>query len=144
MILIYYCQLTERETSPGIEGLNLSYFERPMAPENEIQSFRYVISFSVTHSICLHIYNSQTQLPCHSFLFRVFVGTWNVGGKSPSYDLNLQDFLLVEGSADIYVLGYDSIHKFTKAQLCLKIHVLCICKCNCFYEFVFIQIIITT
>ncbi|RHN42953.1 putative phosphoric monoester hydrolase [Medicago truncatula] len=79
MILIYYYQLTERETSPGIEGLNLCNFERPMAPENEIQSFR------------------------------VFVGTWNVGGKSPSYDLNLQDFLLVEGSADIYVLGFQEI-----------------------------------
>ena len=70
---------SERESSPGIEGLNLSNFERPMAPENEIQSFR------------------------------VFVATWNVGGKSPSYDLSLQDFLLVEGSADIYVLGFQEI-----------------------------------
>ncbi|TKY60308.1 Type I inositol polyphosphate 5-phosphatase 5 [Spatholobus suberectus] len=70
---------SERETSPGIEGLNLSNFERPMAPETEIQSFR------------------------------IFVATWNVGGKSPNYDLNLQDFLLVEGSADIYVLGFQEI-----------------------------------
>ncbi|XP_019459503.1 PREDICTED: type I inositol polyphosphate 5-phosphatase 5-like isoform X2 [Lupinus angustifolius] len=69
----------ERETSPGIEGLNLSNFERGMAPETEIQSFR------------------------------IFVATWNVGGKSPNYDLNLQDFLLVEGSADIYVLGFQEI-----------------------------------
>ncbi|XP_057422098.1 type I inositol polyphosphate 5-phosphatase 5 [Lotus japonicus] len=68
-----------RETSPGIESLNLSNFERPLAPETEIQSFR------------------------------IFVATWNVGGKSPSYDLNLQDFLLVEGSADIYVLGFQEI-----------------------------------
>ncbi|MCI10026.1 type I inositol 145-trisphosphate 5-phosphatase CVP2-like, partial [Trifolium medium] len=75
MNLMSYYEFTERETSPGIEGLNLSNFERPMAPENEIQSFR------------------------------VFVATWNVGGKSPNFDLNLQDFLLVEGSADIYVLG---------------------------------------
>ncbi|XP_020236924.1 type I inositol polyphosphate 5-phosphatase 5 [Cajanus cajan] len=70
---------SERETSPGIEGLNLSNFERPMAPETELQSFR------------------------------IFVATWNVGGKSPNYDLNLQDFLLVEGSADIYVLGFQEI-----------------------------------
>ncbi|KAG5029706.1 hypothetical protein JHK87_013220 [Glycine soja] len=70
----------ERETSPGIEGLNLSNFERPMmTPETELQSFR------------------------------IFVATWNVGGKSPNYDLNLQDFLLVEGSADIYVLGFQEI-----------------------------------
>ncbi|KAK7358950.1 hypothetical protein VNO77_00892 [Canavalia gladiata] len=70
---------SERETSPGIEGLNLSNFERPMGPETECQSFR------------------------------IFVATWNVGGKSPNYDLNLQDFLLVEGSADIYVLGFQEI-----------------------------------
>jgi hypothetical protein len=47
MNLMSYNEFTERETSPGIEGLNLSNFERPMAPENEIQSFRYEISFSV-------------------------------------------------------------------------------------------------
>ncbi|MED6122552.1 Type I inositol polyphosphate 5-phosphatase 5 [Stylosanthes scabra] len=70
---------SERETSPGIEGLNLSTFERSMGPETEIQSFR------------------------------IFVATWNVGGKSPNYDLNLQDFLLVEGSADVYVLGFQEI-----------------------------------
>ncbi|XP_027364457.1 type I inositol polyphosphate 5-phosphatase 5 [Abrus precatorius] len=70
---------SERETSPGIEGLNLSSFEKPMAQETEMQSFR------------------------------IFVATWNVGGKSPNYDLNLQDFLLVEGSADIYVLGFQEI-----------------------------------
>ncbi|KAE9602827.1 putative phosphoric monoester hydrolase [Lupinus albus] len=74
-----YAVTLERETSPGIEGLNLSNFERGMAPETEIQSFR------------------------------IFVATWNVGGKSPNYDLNLQDFLLVEGSADIYVLGFQEI-----------------------------------
>ncbi|XP_045823108.1 type I inositol polyphosphate 5-phosphatase 5 isoform X1 [Trifolium pratense] len=80
MNLMSYYEFTERETSPGIEGLNLSNFERPtMAPENEIQSFR------------------------------IFVATWNVGGKSPNFDLNLQDFLLVEGSADIYVLGFQEI-----------------------------------
>lgn len=79
MILISYL-ITERDTSPGIEGLNLSNFERPMmAPETETQSFR------------------------------IFVATWNVGGKSPNYDLNLQDFLLLEGSADIYILGFQEI-----------------------------------
>ncbi|KAI9117071.1 hypothetical protein K1719_012070 [Acacia pycnantha] len=67
------------ETSPAIEGLNLSNFEHHMAPTTEIQSLR------------------------------VFVATWNVGGKTPNQGLNLQDFLLVEGSADIYVLGFQEI-----------------------------------
>lgn len=36
---------------------------------------------------------------------RMFVATWNVGGKTPNNQLNLQDFLQVEESPDIYVLG---------------------------------------
>jgi len=36
----------------------------------------------------------------------MFVATWNVGGKTPNNRLNLQDFLQIEESPDIYVLGY--------------------------------------
>ncbi|MCL7036810.1 hypothetical protein MKW94_029877, partial [Papaver nudicaule] len=36
---------------------------------------------------------------------RVFVATWNVGGKTPHTGMNLDDFLQVEYQADIYVLG---------------------------------------
>jgi len=39
----------------------------------------------------------------------MFVATWNVGGKTPNNRLNLQDFLQVEESPDIYVLGYGHI-----------------------------------
>jgi phosphatidylinositol-bisphosphatase len=36
----------------------------------------------------------------------VFAGTWNVGGKAPSDDLDLEDWLDTKaGSHDIYVLG---------------------------------------
>ncbi|KAK9271830.1 hypothetical protein L1049_002195 [Liquidambar formosana] len=65
--------------SSGIEGLNLSNFERLMAPATEVQDVR------------------------------IFVGTWNVGGKTPNNGLNLEDFLQVEGSSDIYVLGFQEI-----------------------------------
>ncbi|RAL53086.1 hypothetical protein DM860_016321 [Cuscuta australis] len=41
---------------------------------------------------------------------RVFVSTWNVGGKTPNHGLNLEDFLQVEDSPqDIYVLGFQEI-----------------------------------
>ncbi|CAN7005094.1 unnamed protein product [Brassica oleracea var. botrytis] len=40
---------------------------------------------------------------------RVFVATWNVGGRTPNNDLNLEDFLLVEGTADIYICGFQEI-----------------------------------
>lgn len=38
----------------------------------------------------------------------MFVGTWNVGGKSPNEELNLADWLNSSAPADIYVLGYVS------------------------------------
>ncbi|KAJ6892712.1 type I inositol polyphosphate 5-phosphatase 10-like isoform X2 [Populus alba x Populus x berolinensis] len=41
--------------------------------------------------------------------FRVFVATWNVGGKSPHSDLNLDDILQVHDESDIYVLGFQEI-----------------------------------
>ncbi|CAA3008403.1 type I inositol polyphosphate 5-phosphatase 5 [Olea europaea subsp. europaea] len=69
----------QRHSSAGIEGLNLSNFDQPMSPATIIQDIR------------------------------VFVATWNVGGKSPNHGLNLEDFLQVEGSSDIYVLGFQEI-----------------------------------
>ncbi|XP_026443466.1 type I inositol polyphosphate 5-phosphatase 8-like isoform X2 [Papaver somniferum] len=40
---------------------------------------------------------------------RMFVGTWNVGGKCPHERLNLKDWLLTPVPADIYVLGFQEI-----------------------------------
>ncbi|XVE76323.1 hypothetical protein DITRI_Ditri12bG0162800 [Diplodiscus trichospermus] len=40
---------------------------------------------------------------------RMFVGTWNVGGKSPHECLNLRDWLRSSAPADIYVLGFQEI-----------------------------------
>ncbi|KAG5550121.1 hypothetical protein RHGRI_015165 [Rhododendron griersonianum] len=41
---------------------------------------------------------------------RMFVGTWNVGGKSPHQGLNLRDWLRTPAPADIYVLGYVQLY----------------------------------
>ncbi|XP_022956522.1 type I inositol polyphosphate 5-phosphatase 10-like isoform X1 [Cucurbita moschata] len=41
--------------------------------------------------------------------FRVFVATWNVGGKSPHTNLNLNDFIKNDDSADIYIFGFQEI-----------------------------------
>lgn len=40
---------------------------------------------------------------------RMFVGTWNVGGKSPHDGLNLRDWLRSPTPADIYVIGFQEI-----------------------------------
>ncbi|CAM8988367.1 hypothetical protein QQ045_006024 [Rhodiola kirilowii] len=41
--------------------------------------------------------------------FSIFAATWNVGGKSPHSNLNLDDWLHVSPPADIYVLGFQEI-----------------------------------
>ncbi|XP_072975013.1 type I inositol polyphosphate 5-phosphatase 10-like isoform X2 [Typha angustifolia] len=41
--------------------------------------------------------------------FRIFVATWNVGGKPPHMGLNLNDFLPADDHSDIYVLGFQEI-----------------------------------
>lgn len=40
---------------------------------------------------------------------RVFTATWNVAGKSPSSDLNLDNLLQVNCQSDIYILGFQEI-----------------------------------
>ncbi|KAK9018696.1 hypothetical protein V6N11_033743 [Hibiscus sabdariffa] len=47
---------------------------------------------------------SPEALP-DSVNLRMFVGTWNVGGKSPHHGLNLRDWLSSPAPADIYVPG---------------------------------------
>ncbi|KAL7144767.1 hypothetical protein ABFS83_07G034300 [Erythranthe nasuta] len=41
--------------------------------------------------------------------YSVFVSTWNVGGKSPGNNMNLDDWLHSAPPADIYVLGFQEI-----------------------------------
>ncbi|XP_072973100.1 type IV inositol polyphosphate 5-phosphatase 9-like [Typha angustifolia] len=42
--------------------------------------------------------------------YKVFVSTWNVGGVTPTDDLNLEDWLDIKNNSyDIYVLGFQEI-----------------------------------
>jgi hypothetical protein len=38
-------------------------------------------------------------------IFRICVGTWNVGGRFPPSDLDIEEWLDMEDPADIYVIG---------------------------------------
>ncbi|KAL0333305.1 UNVERIFIED_CONTAM: Type I inositol polyphosphate 5-phosphatase 8 [Sesamum angustifolium] len=52
----------------------------------------------------------QRAPPVSSSLnLRMFVGTWNVGGKYPHDDLDLNDCLKTKEPADVYVLGFQEI-----------------------------------
>jgi hypothetical protein len=54
---------------------------------------------------CSVIHENQNNSLFFTFLFRIFVSTWNVGGKAPTAELKLDDFLPVDDHSDIYVLG---------------------------------------
>ncbi|KAL9227527.1 hypothetical protein vseg_003207 [Gypsophila vaccaria] len=41
--------------------------------------------------------------------YRIFVATWNVAGKSPPTNLNIEDWLHASPPADIYVIGFQEI-----------------------------------
>ncbi|KAG2375850.1 Type I inositol polyphosphate 5-phosphatase [Vigna angularis] len=40
---------------------------------------------------------------------RVTIGTWNVAGRHPSEDLEIDDWLCTEDPADIYILGFQEV-----------------------------------
>lgn len=39
------------------------------------------------------------------FLFRMTIGTWNVAGRLPNEDLEIDEWLCMDEPADIYILG---------------------------------------
>ncbi|CAN0839645.1 Type I inositol polyphosphate 5-phosphatase 10 [Linum grandiflorum] len=71
------------------------------SPETQAAS---AVEALFTNHLDLQMPNHQTAEP-----FRIFVATWNVGGKSPHSGLNLDDILQVHNQADIYVLGFQEI-----------------------------------
>lgn len=71
----------------------------------------FILNFLIYYNWCLLFFLFHN--------FRVFVATWNVGGKSPHSGLNLDDFLQVHDHFDIYVLGYAFISLFFSNSMLL-------------------------
>ena len=63
------------------------------------------ISGQTINLACSLIHENQNSYLIFSSLFRIFVATWNVGGKAPTAELKLDDFLPADDHSDIYVLG---------------------------------------
>nr|XP_043629322.1 type IV inositol polyphosphate 5-phosphatase 7-like [Erigeron canadensis] len=49
--------------------------------------------------------------------YSIFSATWNVGGKSPSSKMNLDDWLHAAPPADIYVLGFQEVVPLNAANI---------------------------
>ncbi|XP_075510158.1 type I inositol polyphosphate 5-phosphatase 8-like isoform X1 [Primulina tabacum] len=62
-------------------------------------------------------FNQLQQPITNSEDLRMFVGTWNVGGKSPPVELDLKDWLRTNSPADIYVLGFQETVPLTAGNV---------------------------
>ncbi|CAI0442285.1 unnamed protein product [Linum tenue] len=77
-----------------------------------IDSLNELLKESIVFKMLVFCSGKVGQEPSFQFLSivaRIFVATWNVGGKSPHSGLNLDDVLQVHNQADIYVLGFQEI-----------------------------------
>ncbi|KAI3984426.1 hypothetical protein MKX01_011380 [Papaver californicum] len=54
-------------------------------------------------------HEQETSSATNDLNQRLFIGTWNAGGKSPHEGLNIKDWLCTNSPADIYVLGFQEI-----------------------------------
>uniref|UniRef100_A0A453R5E9 Inositol polyphosphate-related phosphatase domain-containing protein n=1 Tax=Aegilops tauschii subsp. strangulata TaxID=200361 RepID=A0A453R5E9_AEGTS len=97
-------------TMSNIFGKKGKSFGGPDSPHSRAARVRF-------KSASLNCVDSPKKQNDDTCKYRVFVGTWNVGGKNPNDGLNLQDFLQVDESSDIYVLGFQEIVPLTAGNV---------------------------
>ncbi|KAL6614293.1 hypothetical protein ACP70R_036563 [Stipagrostis hirtigluma subsp. patula] len=73
------------------------------ASSSPLRTLSGVKSMRLSHFLAQSSNNTTTEP------IRIFVSTWNVGGKTPTAGLNLDDFLPPDDNSDIYVLGFQEI-----------------------------------
>ncbi|KAM0852532.1 hypothetical protein ACQ4PT_051701 [Festuca glaucescens] len=66
-------------------------------------------TLSGVKSIRLSHFLAQPSMNKTTVPLRIFVSTWNVGGKAPTAELNMDDFVPPDDNSDIYVLGFQEI-----------------------------------
>ncbi|KQK05682.1 hypothetical protein BRADI_2g21850v3 [Brachypodium distachyon] len=66
-------------------------------------------TLSEVRSIRLSHFLARSPSATKTEPFRVFVSTWNVGGNTPTAELNLDDFIPADDHSDIFVLGFQEI-----------------------------------
>lgn len=74
----------------------------------DVQNYRYIFALKFSYDMFCCFWDVVLIGFLLWFEGSIFVTTWNVAGKSPPSNLNLDDLLHAAPPADIYVLGYDS------------------------------------
>ncbi|XP_020113601.1 type I inositol polyphosphate 5-phosphatase 10-like isoform X1 [Ananas comosus] len=101
-----------KRTESSINSSPVDFGGSPTYPETASSPSLFK-SFSVNEaerkSLSFNTFCSPITNNVNIEAFRIFVATWNVGGKCPDVGLNLDDFLPTDDHSDIYVLGFQEI-----------------------------------
>ncbi|TVU19939.1 hypothetical protein EJB05_36121, partial [Eragrostis curvula] len=91
---------TDRASCSTVKGGSSSSKSPSSSPFRKLSEVR---SMRLSHFL------THTSNSTKSEHVRIFVSTWNVGGKAPTAELKLDDFLPADDRSDIYVLGFQEI-----------------------------------
>uniref|UniRef100_A0A0E0B6Z0 Uncharacterized protein n=1 Tax=Oryza glumipatula TaxID=40148 RepID=A0A0E0B6Z0_9ORYZ len=83
--------------------------------KSESLRVNYISNKDMRFGLYEFIFNPQC-IPCHAsgdFIIvvttRVMIGTWNVAGRAPSEDLDLDQWICSQEPADMYILGFQEV-----------------------------------
>ncbi|XP_015688885.1 type I inositol polyphosphate 5-phosphatase 10 isoform X1 [Oryza brachyantha] len=99
----------ENKVSKRIDNPNCSTAGKFCPSSSNVASSSPLRALSEVKGMRLSHFLAQTPNNTTTEPVRIFVATWNVGGKAPTAELNLDDFLPPDDHSDIYVLGFQEI-----------------------------------
>uniref|UniRef100_A0A0E0A6Y9 Inositol polyphosphate-related phosphatase domain-containing protein n=1 Tax=Oryza glumipatula TaxID=40148 RepID=A0A0E0A6Y9_9ORYZ len=108
------CRTPDRRRQESACIMSSNMFGKKGWDSNDIN---YINQRARLKSASLNCVGSPPRKNNNATQYRMFVATWNVGGRTPNKRLNLQDFLQVEESPDIYVLGFQEIVPLTAGNV---------------------------
>ncbi|XP_066313394.1 type I inositol polyphosphate 5-phosphatase 10-like isoform X2 [Miscanthus floridulus] len=100
---------TTKEKTAAKSTNNPSRHAAKLAPSSSKASSSSPLRTLSVKSMRLSHFLAQSSNNTTTEPIRIFVSTWNVGGKTPSAALNMDDFLPPDDNSDIYVLGFQEI-----------------------------------
>ncbi|KAL6853787.1 hypothetical protein ACP4OV_019816 [Aristida adscensionis] len=99
----------ERKVAKSTENLSCHTGAKSGPSSSKAASSSPLRTLSEVKSIRLSHFSAQSSNNTTTEPVRIFVSTWNVGGKTPTAGLNLDDFIPPDERSDIYVLGFQEI-----------------------------------
>ncbi|XP_021312767.1 type I inositol polyphosphate 5-phosphatase 10 isoform X2 [Sorghum bicolor] len=100
---------TTKEKKTAKSSNNPSRHAAKLAPSSSKASSSSPLRTLSVKSMRLSHFLAQSSNNTTTEPIRIFVSTWNVGGKTPTAALNMDDFLPPDDNSDIYVLGFQEI-----------------------------------